>query len=303
MAELPKRFLHFSSDPAQVTKSFLPKANRNLNGKKTAVIYRAGVFVREVEDYRDDSIYDYNFKAGELQIDECRNASDYTVKAAVARLYRKASTAELVPVFLALVEHQPAFEAGLDQDYILPAWESPKEEQKVNWQHAWKAVAADAVLCGPSNTIAEFVEKKGYEAKTIQSSNLVFAAARFGIKTDSQVLSENEKNGKEITPPTVAAQTAVDTVWSWLVKYNMTNDKAKPTVGCFRDAMNAGTRILGFCDDTGVYLADDQASGGVPSKACLKTALEEVLHWVTKAGDNSKDLQNFAFCLIVEILA
>jgi hypothetical protein len=31
--------------------------------------------------------------------------------------------------------------------------------------------------------------------------------------------------------------------------------------------------------------------------------LEEVLHWVTKAGDNSKDLQNFAFCLIVEILA
>ena len=173
----------------------------------------------------------------------------------------------------------------------------------MNWQNAWKAVAADAVLCGPSNTIAEFVEKKGYEAKTIQSSNLVFAAARFGIKTDSQVLSENEKNGKEITPPTVAAQTAVDTVWSWLVKYNMTNDKAKPPVGCFRDAMNAGTRILGFCDDTGVYLADDQASGDVPSKACLKTALEEVLHWVTKAGDNSKDLQNFAFCLIVEILA
>ena len=97
--ELPNRFLHFSSDPAQVTKSFLPKANRNLNGKKTAVIYRAGVFVREIEECRDESIYDYNFKAGELQIDECRNASDYSVKAAVARLYRKASTAELVPVF------------------------------------------------------------------------------------------------------------------------------------------------------------------------------------------------------------
>ena len=60
---------------------------------------------------------------------------------------------------------------------------------------------------------------------------------------------------------------------------------------------------MGFCDDTGVYLADDQASGDVPSKACLKTALEECLHWVTKAGDNSRDLQNFAFCLIVEILA
>ena len=118
--ELPNRFLHFSSDPAQVTKSFLPKADRNLNGKHTAVIYRAGVFVREIEETEDESIYDYNFKAGELQIDECRNASDYAVKAAVARLYRKASTAELVPVFSALVEHKPAFEAALDQDYILP---------------------------------------------------------------------------------------------------------------------------------------------------------------------------------------
>ena len=54
------------------------------------------------------------------------------------------------------------------------------------------------MLCGPSTTIAEFVEKKGHEAKTIRSSSLVAAAARFGIKTDAQVLSENEKKGKEI---------------------------------------------------------------------------------------------------------
>ena len=108
----------------------MPKADRNLNGKNTAVIYRAGVFVREVEDYRDDSIYDYNFKAGELQIDECRNASDYSVKAAVARLYRKASTAELVPVFRVLAEHQPAFEAGLDQDYICPPGSRPRKSRR-----------------------------------------------------------------------------------------------------------------------------------------------------------------------------
>ena len=211
--------------------------------------------------------------------------------------------AELVPVFRALIEHKPAFEASLDQDYILPSWETPKEEQKNNWQQAWQAVAADAVLCGPSNTIAEFVEKKGYEAKTIRSSSMVAAAARFGIKTDSQVLSENEKKGKEILPATVAAQAAVDTVWSWLVKYNMTNDKAKPPVGCFRDAMNAGVRCLGLCDDTGVYLADDQASGDVPSKACLKTALRSVCTGSRRPATIPATLQNFAFCLIVEILA
>ena len=44
------------------------------------------------------------------------------------------------------------------------------------------------------------------------------------------------------------------------------------------------------CDDTGVYIADDKASDR--SKRLLKTALEECVHWVTKASDNSRDLQD-----------
>ncbi len=106
--DLPKRFLHFSSDPAQVKKSFLSKskANRNLNGTRTAVIYREGVYVREVLDYTEDSVYDYNFKTSPLEIDESRNSSDYAIRAAVARLYRQASTPELVPVFQALVDQK-----------------------------------------------------------------------------------------------------------------------------------------------------------------------------------------------------
>ena len=59
-------------------------------------------------------------RPAELQIDECRNSSDYAIKAAVAKLYRKASAAELVPVFKALVDQKPAFEAVLDPYYILP---------------------------------------------------------------------------------------------------------------------------------------------------------------------------------------
>jgi hypothetical protein len=92
----------------------------------------------------------------------------------------------------------------------------------------------------------------------------------------------------------------VDEVWRWLTKYNLTDGVVKPVVGCFRDVMNGGSRTLGFCDETGVYIADDQASA--LSKPLLKTALEECVHWVTKAGDNSRDLQDFAFRMIVEIL-
>ena len=121
------------------------------------MIYRAGVFVREIEESSDDSVYDYNFKPSELQIDECRNSSEYTIKAAIAKLYRKASAPELVPVFKALVDQKPTFEGSLDPHYICPSWETPKEEQQQAWQTAWQAVAADAVMCGPSTTIAEFV--------------------------------------------------------------------------------------------------------------------------------------------------
>ncbi len=299
--QLPKRFLHFSCDPSQVRRSFLPKSNRNLNGKTTAVIYRAGVFVREIEENLDESVYDYNFKQDELQIDECRNASDYTVKAAIAKLYRKATTTELVPVFKALVEQKPTFEASLDPHYICPSWETPKEEQQKAWQTAWQAVAADAVMCGPSATIADFVQRKGHDAKIIKAPGIVEAASRFGIRTDSKVLTETEWNGREIIPATETAQAAVDEVWDWLTRYKLTNDLEKPPVGCFRDVMNGGGRTLGFCDDTGVYIADDQASAR--SKPLLKTALEECIHWVTKAGDASRDLQDLAFRMIVEILA
>jgi len=299
--ELPKRFLHFSRDTSQVKKSFLHKAGRNLNDKQTAVIYRCGVFVREVEESNEASIYDYNFKADELAIDECRNSSDYNIKAAIARLYRKASVAELVPVFQGLIEQRPVYEAGLDDYYICPSWETPKDEQKANWQQAWRAVASDAVLCGPSLAIADFVARKGHEPCCVSAPGIVAAAARFGIKTDIQVLTETERAGKQILPASEAAQTAVDTVWDWIVARNLTNGHDKPPVGCFKDVMNAGSCVLGFCDNTGVYLEVSHASG--ITQAVLKTALEEIVHWVTKATDASRDFQDYLLQLVVGILA
>ena len=64
--------------------------------------------------------------------------------------------------------------------------------------------------------------------------------------------------------------------------------------------MSAGSRVLGFCDDTGVYIEASHASG--ITKMVLKTALEEVVHWVTKATDNSRDFQDYLLQLLVETL-
>jgi len=65
--------------------------------------------------------------------------------------------------------------------------------------------------------------------------------------------------------------------------------------------MNGGSCTMGFCDDAGVYLEVSHASG--ITKTVLKTAMEEVAHWVTKATDNSRDFQDFLLQLLVEVLA
>jgi hypothetical protein len=299
--ELPRRFLHFSDRPEQVKQALLPKAQRNLNGSRTAMIYREGVFVREIEECKDPSLYDYNFRAGQLRIDESRNSTEYEVKAAAARVMRSAEVAELVPMFQSLLNLEATYEANLDPHYICPSWTEPSETEKKNWQSAWQSVAGEAVLCGASSTIAEFVEKKGRTAKCIMSAGIVEAAGRFGIPTSTSVRSATELTGREKLPPTSSAIQAVDKVWGWLEGLKLTNGKLKPPVGCFRDVMDAGSRTLGFCDETGVYIADDQASG--INQMVLKTALEEVVHWITGATDCSRDFQDFLLRMIIEIAA
>lgn len=300
VSELPKRFLHFSEKPEQVTRSMLPKEDRNLSERRTPMIYRAGVLVREIRETSAASVYDYNFKVDELKIDECRNSSEYEIKAAVARLYRRANAEELTPVFRALVDGEEPYEAGLESYYLKPySWEAPKPEHTKQWQAAWEAVAGDAVLCGPSAVVATMVENKGHVAKPIPSRSFAEAAEVYGIRTDLKVLTASEREGRQTLPATDAAVAAVDQAWTWLEKTNLCNGKQKPPVGCFRDVMDAGKRRLGFADETGVYLADDHATA--VTKAVLKTALEECVHWVTQATDGSRDFQDLVLRMVVEL--
>ena len=46
--------------------------------------------------------------------------------------------------------------------------------------------------------------------------------------------------------------------------------------------MKGGSRTMGFCDDTGVYFAEDMPAA---SQVAAQTALEEVAHYVTGATD------------------
>ena len=300
MEELPKRFLHFSDQPSDVKKRLLPKADRNLTpGRRSAMVYREGVFVRELTEQTTDSLYDYNFREPEIQIDESRNSSEYAVRAACARAMKTASADELVPIFRSLTAMEDTFEAALDPYYLGgPSYDIPKEEQRQNWQRAWEAVAGESVMCEPTAQQAILVQRKGKSAKVVKSSAWAQAAERFGITTSARVLTQSEVRGREECPVTPAALKAVEMVWGWIACLGMTNGREIPEVACYRDLTNAETDTTGYYQDGIVHLREDIASGS--NKYLVKTALEECVHHATGADDGSRDFANFLIDMIVE---
>jgi hypothetical protein len=265
------------------------------------MIYKEGVLVREIEEAEEASVYDYNFHDGELKLDESRNSSEYEIKGAAARLFRKATPQQLAPVFKSLVAQEQSYEATFDSYYMAPSYSDPEPEQKEAWQQGWELAAGpNAVLCDASlGHTAEFVEKKGFCPKPTKAPSWISAAARCGVRTAASVLDGHESNGKQILPATNAAIEAVDTVWSWLQQVNMTQSKKKPLAACFRECMQAGSETMGFYRDGMVYFKEDIATA--VNKYLLQTALEEVAHYVTGATDMSRDFQNFLIQVIVEI--
>lgn len=301
LEELPKRFLHFSDQPGDVKQRLLLKADRNLSEKRTAMVYREGVFVRELTEQPAESLYDYNFRTHEIHLDESRNSSEYAVRASCARAMRTAEADELVPVFRSLTAMEDTFEATLETHYLCPSYDTPKAEHQQNWQKAWEAVAGESVMCEPTAQQAMLVVRKGKSAKTVKSSGWAQAAERFGIETSAKVLTQSEVQGRESCPVTPAAKQAVETVWSWIVSLGMTNGREMPDVACYHDLTNAEADKMGYYRDGTVHIREDIASG--ENKYLLKTALEEVVHHVTQAGDGSRDVQNFLIDMIIEIAA
>ncbi len=300
--ELPKRFIHFSENPVDVKKRLLPKADRNLTeGRRSVMVYREGVFVREMTEQVTRSLYDYNFKGSEIELDESRNSSEYAVKAACAKALKTAGADELVPVFRSLMDMEETFESELDPYYLCPSYETPAAEYQQNWQRAWEAVAGDSVMCEPTAYQATMVQKKGKVAQTVKSAGWAQAAERFGIPTSAKVLTDSEVKGREAAPTSPSARRAVEAVWSWVVALGLTNGREMPKVGCFRELTNAEEDTFGYYKDGVVYIREDVASGD--NKFLLKTAFEEVAHHVTQAGDGSRDFANFLIDFVIEIAA
>lgn len=306
--DLGKWFLHFS-EPESLTKSILPKANRNLGDRKAAVIYRRGVRVREFESSDTESLFDYNF--ADLPIDESRKASDWDVKHHAGKALANADKAILAILFDRLLNSdRPAWEFEFDIYSMRPSYGEGSEviaQRERNWSEAFLQVAGDkAVLTAKGS--ANQLERKGY-SPVVAPESLVSAASVYGVQTAVSVLSADELSGREITEATPDAQAAVDFVWSLLEKVGLTNGKTKPPVRSFHSILDGGTMLNGYFKDGTVFIHRDLGGSGsvtggrqALSDRLVKVALEEVTHYVTNgATDNSRDFQDFVLEVAVKL--
>jgi hypothetical protein len=290
--ELGKHFLHFSGDRSQLDKKFLKK-NPDSVGPR---IYLNGVFINELKS-KVPSVFDYNFQRGDIRIDECRNSDEYALKARIAQLVNKADKLTLGTLFHQMAEGD-TFEAALD-DFYLGYTEG--SEQKDNWTGAWEDFAGEGAVVATqtlaSSPIAEHVEAKGVKVVALPDS-FAKVAQTMGISNVATVLGSAGATGKVEVETTVAAFEAVQTVWDWCETAGMTFGKPRPVTKCFKQLMDGEGETLGYfvLGGTEVFIREDLAG-----KLALKTAIEEVAHYITGSTDCSRDFQNFAFDMIVEL--
>ncbi len=303
---LGRWFLHFS-EPASLDKAILPKANRNLGDRKAAVIFRRGVRVREFESMDTESLFDHNLN--DLTIDEARKASDWDVRHHCGQALASADKNVLVILFSHLLNSDnPAWEFTFDSYALQPNYrDSTEEEQRKrqNWHDAFVQVCGETAVLSSDGT-AKQLEGKGYKPVTAPEG-IINAAARYGVQTPAQVLSNDELSGRLITEPTDSAQAAVDFVWLIIETHGLNNGKTKPPVMCFTSILDGGTMLNGYYRDGTVFINSDLAPSGTAdvgslSARLLHVALEEIAHYVTGATDNSRDFQNYLLDVAVKLM-
>ena len=286
---LDKHFLHFTSVP--ISQQILPKTEK---GKSR--IYLEGVFVCELKDSAE-ALCDYNFRKGQIEIDESRNLNEYVVRAAIGRLYKDADVPDLVRVFTALERGEACLETGLDAYYMKSSsWETGKDLRAARWKAAWEQVNGQAVICGQDQgVLADFARRKGHIISSVQSISWLDTIKDYGVRSVNSVVSENELRGRKITPPTFEAIDAIREVWGWVDATDLMPVGLKlPRIQGFDCIMQAESDTLGFYEDGTVFIRNDL--GG---DLLYETALEEIAHYITKADDCSRDFQTFFMRLLV----
>jgi hypothetical protein len=258
------------------------------------MVYRNSVLVCELEG--ENSLCDYNFSTSELRIDEARNLNSYTCRAAIAELYKKASSKDIARVLRAVITGTKCLEGGLDK-YYMTSYGSASEESKRNWAVAWEIVAGEGILCH-DNKAAEALGRKGHSAVVVLNEAWLETAKHYGIKSIEDVMDLHERQGRSETEATDEAKEALETVWQWIKSAGMDNYRHCPGIRGFNELMDCESECLGYYKPGGdvIYLRNDM--GGTK---LLIVVVEECCHYITGATDCSRDFQQWLINMLVKV--
>lgn len=300
--EIGKWFLHFS-EPQNMETKLLFKKDRNCvdssgNKKSTAVIYRRGVRVREFTSSNVPSLFDYNLP--DLSIDESRTIDDWKAKFECGQALAQAED-PTVPtlIFQKLAKEETCWE--LEQDGFALTYNIPDKLNKQQmWHNAFYAVCGkNAVLT--TSALADRVKEKGYIPVILSNNHNGFMKflKELSIRSDVDVLSANDLNGRKIFAPSIAVTQALNWVWDKLEQIDMTYNRPKPEVRCFKQMTESSSMTFGYWLDGTVYINEDVSQN--TNNSLMDTVVEEVAHHITKATDGSRDFANFLIRMSVEL--
>jgi hypothetical protein len=303
---LGKWFLHFS-EPESLNKRILEKKNRNLSERKAAVIYRKGVRVREFESSEIPSLFDYNLD--DLEMDEARKVDDWRVRHAAGKALTNSDKQTLVSLLSSFAGTQKYWEHDFDVYSLDTQWNDTAEmiaARSTIWQEAFGAISGENGVLATAEA-GELVHRKGYNVVRAPEA-FVKAAGKYGVLTPEKVLTQDDRDGREIFDANPDALAAMDFVWDVVQRHGMTNGKDRPTIKVYRKIMEGGSQSLGFYRDNVAYVNADIAGYGsveggqnALSQQLLVTVMEEVSHHVTGATDNSRDFQDYLLNLVVKL--
>ncbi len=309
---LGKWFLHFS-EPELLKQTILPKANRNLTDRRSAVIYRRGVRVREVLSSSLPSLFDYNL---EVKLDESRQVDDYVVKNAATQAIANGDIQSLSKLFMSFDECESSKE-GLPNPkywehqfdaYALYEQFTPDELKKTRretWSKAARHVYGETMIAA-TDTQIDMAGRKGHKAKKIPFNYAMACETYTERQTVYQSLSLDDREGREVTPPMKDATVVTNMVWECLTAFDMTKGKEPPKVFCFRQLVESEAILLGFRRGDSIYLnssiCSEVGDARFFSELLIETAIEEISHYVTEASDCSRDFQTFAFTLAAKLV-
>ena len=265
-ANLGQNFLHFSDHPEEVHKGLIPRDGG------PARIYREGVFVMQVEKEEGDALFDYNFSEDEIDIDESRNSSIYTVRAACANKIRESQPEEIAIYLRSLVEGTESFEKGLECSQLLRTWGTASDAVQANWAAAAKTAFGDGFLVSNSHARTA-AQKRGLEPFLVANSTLVQTLKRLGVPTGEGLFSKAEENGIDVVPATDPVTDAADWAWDTLNDYELTHDKDKPGVLCFTKEDEPD--MAGYKDGKVIHLPLD-SKGDTAKREALRLTIDYV---------------------------